>query len=636
MFQPSKKAWYIVVLIYKFSIYQSMKVKLSEAVKLFFNNSSLEMIFFEAIANALDATASEISIRISINKNYEPNSLKFTIEDNGVGFTDDRFNKFSKLFDVEEKSHKGLGRLVYLCYFKNIEVESYYDRTKYRKFLFSEEFDENDCDIIEIEDRDSQTKFTMENYAMQKIAKIDYIKPLKIKKRILEEFYPRLYGIKKDNKKLQIDITLDIDGEISNSQKIDVSEIPQFEMIEFKSDFDMFESFQLFYSLKQIDNYEPSLISAISVDNRSFKVDIIADENIPKNYELIFLMYSNYFEGKIDATRQNLTISNPELKQIKALFRNKVAELIENKIPSIKERNISTKKNLLNRYPHLNGYFDLKNIGYISRNDILKEAQDQFFKAQKSLLDANNLSDEQYELSIELSSRALTEYVLFRQMIIDKLKSLKNGDSEAKIHNLIVPQYKKLEKSNLNKDLYLNNAWVLDDKYMTYDTILSDIEIEKLISEITKEENSGKGNNGKPDLSFIFSNDPKKEKVDVVIVEIKKKGIPIEKAMIAETQLRKRANLLMKYYDNNIQRIWFYGIIEINEEVERHLRAEYKPLYSTGKTFYKSTSVVTQLEPEIKLPIGIFMMDLKTMIDDAESRNKTFLELIKSKFIIEE
>jgi hypothetical protein len=37
-----------------------MQVKLSQAVKMFFGNSSLEMVYFEAIANALDAGANEI------------------------------------------------------------------------------------------------------------------------------------------------------------------------------------------------------------------------------------------------------------------------------------------------------------------------------------------------------------------------------------------------------------------------------------------------------------------------------------------------------------------------------------------------------------------------------------------------
>lgn len=41
-----------------------MKVKLEKAVKMFFGNSSLEMVYFEALANALDAEASKVRIEI--------------------------------------------------------------------------------------------------------------------------------------------------------------------------------------------------------------------------------------------------------------------------------------------------------------------------------------------------------------------------------------------------------------------------------------------------------------------------------------------------------------------------------------------------------------------------------------------
>ncbi|MFT5779992.1 MAG: DNA mismatch repair ATPase MutL, partial [Crocinitomicaceae bacterium] len=64
-----------------------MKVKLSQAVKMFFGNSSLEMVFFEAIANALDADATEIEIRIAVKALNQPETLQLEISDNGIGFT---------------------------------------------------------------------------------------------------------------------------------------------------------------------------------------------------------------------------------------------------------------------------------------------------------------------------------------------------------------------------------------------------------------------------------------------------------------------------------------------------------------------------------------------------------------------
>ena len=78
-----------------------MKVKLSQAVKMFFGNSSLEMVYFEAIANALDANATEINIRIFTKALNLPETLQIEILDNGQGFTDERYKKFSNLFDVD-------------------------------------------------------------------------------------------------------------------------------------------------------------------------------------------------------------------------------------------------------------------------------------------------------------------------------------------------------------------------------------------------------------------------------------------------------------------------------------------------------------------------------------------------------
>ena len=76
-----------------------MKVKLGQAVKMFFGNSSLEMVYVEAIANALDADATEINISITTKAFNQPETLEVKISDNGVGFTDERYNRFSNLFD---------------------------------------------------------------------------------------------------------------------------------------------------------------------------------------------------------------------------------------------------------------------------------------------------------------------------------------------------------------------------------------------------------------------------------------------------------------------------------------------------------------------------------------------------------
>ena len=103
-----------------------MDVNVKRAVKMFFSKSSFEMIYFEAFANALDAGATEFSILIRLPETGDWQHMSLELNDNGGGFTEERFNKFKRLLDVDERTHKGLGRLVYLCYFDRVKIESVY------------------------------------------------------------------------------------------------------------------------------------------------------------------------------------------------------------------------------------------------------------------------------------------------------------------------------------------------------------------------------------------------------------------------------------------------------------------------------------------------------------------------------
>ncbi|MDR2276179.1 MAG: ATP-binding protein [Sphingobacterium sp.] len=610
-----------------------MKVKLGQAVKMFFGNSSLEMIFFEAIGNALDAKANKITIDISIKALNRPETLEIIISDNGLGFDDNRYKKFSNLFDVEESSHKGLGRLVYLCYFDLIYVESIFSNNKKRTFNFSQQFEEENFTVYDIPDAKNGTILTMKNYTLQKIAKSEYLTPKDIKNRILEEFYSRLFQYKQQNQEVIIDIRSKIDNRDS-SVSISNKEIPNLSFVELDSSLSLIDKFQLYYSIEEVDASETSLISAISVDNRTFKVGLIAEENIPIGYKMVFLLFSDYFIGKVDASRQNLTLTKNELKDVQQIFRRKVTALIEERIPRIKKNNTQIKDGLINRYPHLNGYFDIDNIGYLKRSEILKNAQEEFFKAQKELLEANHLTDEQFEKSLEISARALTEYILFRQLTIEKLKSSTSNDSETDLHKLIASKGKegKFEKSNLVNDIYKNNSWLLDDKFMTYEITLSDREMTELVEHLVEGEEILKDID-RPDFAFIFSNNPNEEKpFDVVIVELKKRGLNHYDNLKTAQQLETRARRLMKYYNNKVQRIWYYGIIEFNEETELALSTDFTELYSTGKLYYNEKDVVISLNPRRSVPVGIFMWDIDAIVEDANARNSTFLKFIKSKF----
>ena len=610
-----------------------MEVNVQKAVKMFFSNSSFEMIYSEAFANALDADANEIRINISLPDPTQIQNLNLEISDNGVGFDDCRFGKFSKLFDVEEQSHKGLGRLVYLCYFERVYVESTYQGgTKKRTFTFNDGFNGENT-VEEIEPCPCGSSFFMRGFTGERLYRNDNINPNHIKSLLMENFYMRLYKKRLKNKRIRVFITSHV-GDRQDKAIVDTDDMPDFSILPLEHKFDLFNSVDLYYSVRETKEVGKKPITAIAVDDRCHKVAIIDDENLPVGYEMIFLLISESFQGAIDEARQNLTLSANDLGKIKRLFREGVANIINERFPRIAAANKKQEESLKNTYPHLSGYFRTSDIGFSSHNDILKDAQEQFFKDQREILSATSLSDEQYEKSLTLAARSLAEYILFRQNVISRMKALDNKNIEADLHNLIAPKGSEFKEGELYKDLYRNNVWVLDDKFMSYCTVLSEAEMSKVIDVITDGEVND-SDNDRPDITLFFSADPTKDNrmLDVVVVELKRLGITPEQNSIVEFHLDTRTQRLAEYYGRRIQRMWFYGIVEFTDKYRMHLvNNGYNPLFSNGSVYFKSKPVYTDLEKSFSVVQNSYIMDFSALVEDANTRNETFLKILKNQF----
>ena len=609
-----------------------MEVNIKQALKVFFSKSSFEMIYFEAFANALDAGATDFYI--DIKQGNELKELSLVLTDNGIGFTDERFRKFGKLFDVEEEpSHKGLGRLVYLCYFGKVHVESCFNNSVRRVFDFDESF-KGTSQTIHTGNEDNGTVLIMTEFLGTKLGRNDYIKPSYIKNALLENFYMKFYKAKLVGKQLNIFIRLFVDGQIVSKETITTDSMPSFSVKELTTQMDFFNSIDLYYYVREVEIRETKVITALAIDDRSHRVEIIADENLPKGYEMIFLLISESFQGNIDGTRQNLTISDNELTIIKTIFRNGISEVIKEQFPQINKNNEKRVTYLKQTFPHLCGYFDNNDIGYSSQTDILKKAQDKFFRDQKEILGAKELNDEQFNKSLDLSARALTEYILFRQNVIKRMKGLDKNNKEEELHNLIAPKYAEFHGQDVVTDMYRNNVWVLDDKFMSYSTVLSEAEMSRVIDVLTEGEVRDKDND-RPDITLFFSGNPNEsdKKVDVVVVELKRLGLSAEQNSIVEFQLDTRTRRLAEYYGNRIQRMWFYGIVDFDDQYEMHLRDNYfKPLFSNGKIYFRSKQVSLNLTSSESVIQNAYILDFSAMVEDANSRNSTFLKILQHSF----
>lgn len=610
-----------------------MDIETSGAIRLFFPNPSLTLVYFEALANALDAGATDVSINIDVQAFDKPDTLKITVSDNGDGFTDENFERFRKLLRPRDKFHKGIGRLVFLNYFARVDVDS--AREKWRRtFTFKDGFDGNAPLQAVADQQEAKTSLIFSGFAKERVKSYDDLKPDALKPLLIEQFLPTLDARKREGKAFKISINLTTDE--SNAQKeffpqaaeITPADLPTMTKITIQDDtLDAISTIDMHYHIAPVSGKGSSLV-AFSIDGRTIPANLIPPSSFPPGYLCVFLFESELFHSNADSSRQRLVLpeGTPEAHLFRVLRRELGKVLAEN-IPQITERNEKTKETFEEQFPHLLGFFEADTVGLIDRDDALSIAQQRFFKEQKAILQSEKLSDASYEKSLEMSSRTLTEYILYRDKIIRRMKEMTGGNAESEIHNLIVPRFKEYSQSSMPSEVYQNNAWLLDDKFMVFRTILSEKSMDTVINAIRLDDEIV-GDTGRPDIAMIFSADPNDTTpVDVVVVEIKKKTDDEKDNSYAVNQLLDRAGKLVAHCPN-IQRVWYYAIMNVNDTMAFRLRQlKWTPFFSKGRVYYQEFETP---HPDGRvIPTPTFVVSFDAIIADAEGRNHTFLEILR-------
>lgn len=611
-----------------------MDIETSGAIRLFFPNPSLTLVYFEALANALDAGATEISIDVDVQAFDKPDTLRITVEDNGDGFTDENFDRFKTLLKPRDRFHKGIGRLVFLNYFKRVDVSSAWDK-KQRNFTFKEGFDGN-APIQDLQvEQQARTSLVFTDFAKDRVKSYDDLKPDAIKPKIIEQFLPTLDARKREGKPFKIAINLGTSE--SNAQKeffphdttVTPVDLPPMTKVTIQDgSLDAISAIDMYYHIESVAGKGSSLI-AFSIDGRTIPANLIPPSSFPTGYRCVFLFESEIFHSNADSARQKLVL--PEGVQEARLYRvlrRELGKVLADHIPQITEKNERIKAKFEEQFPHLLGYFENDTVGLIEKDDALAIAQQRFFRVQKEILQCETLSESAYEKSLELSSRTLTEYILYRDKMIRRMKEMTADNAESDIHNLIVPRFKEFSQDVMPSEIYQNNAWLLDDKFMVFQTILSEKSMDAVINAIRLDEENV-GDTGRPDIAMIFSADPADMAgVDVVVVEIKKKTDEEKDNFYAVNQLLDRARKLVEHCPN-IQRVWYYAIMQVNAATAFRLRQfKWTPLFSKGQVYYQEFDTP---HPDGRVvPTPTFVMSFDAIVADAECRNHTFLEILRA------
>jgi hypothetical protein len=609
-----------------------MNIDTEYALKLFFPTSLFKQVYFEAVANAIDASATNISIKVHYHKKDIKNTLKIEIIDDGVGFTDDRFERFSEVKTPQDDRHKGLGRLIYLKYFSTVNVKSVFNEENVRTFIFSSNY-KGESKIEKIDKKSNNgTIITLKNFNNHKLQKMEHVSPSYIKDVLNNEFMPTLYEKKIKGEKLTIKISshLEDDNQSFNFEpEVSLIELTSLQDLKTFQDenIDLVSSITTHYIINK-DQSSSNLSSGINIDGRSMPITFPKNPILPDNVTCLFIFKSDVFNIKVDASRQKIQFANNDEKKLMSKLKSIICKVLQKEFPEIKEKNTQQKEKMENNYPHLIGFFEEDYIGILDFDDAIENAQKKFFLQQKSVLNSTPDNEQVFEKSLELAARSLTEYILYREWVIRRLENINDTQKECEIHNLIVPQRNNFTQSNISFDFYRNNAWILDDKFMTYKSIFSEYKMKDIIAAIT----SGDAihDEGRPDISIIFSDDPDNVKVDSIIIELKRRKLDTKESMNVVNQLIERAQKLATHCPN-IQRVWYYGIIEIDPELQLNLtNLKWAPIYSKGCVLYQEFSV---LSPSgARIPVPTFLMSFDAVVKDASAKNHAFLELLKSKF----
>ena len=629
----------------------SLVVNIKDIVKNLGKNTRFLQPLFEAISNSLEAKATKINIFLnSASDLFNEHFIKgFVIEDNGEGFTKENIDAFNTLWTDNKRriGCKGSGRFTWLKIFKSVKIESFISNENAKVTIpFNIDYNGNyEKTNFVNSNNENLTRITFSEI-QEEYAKIkEPSNPLSIKKKILDYFLLKFFLMKKNNIRFEIEILNDF----NESTTINWCDIPDISNKSFSirsSMFDLSYSFDLYYIFEKDQQNNKKVYfcsnqrSIKEFEDKKFGLS----SPLPENDSFTMFLCSEYFEEKDDDSRNDFeflsSVKSPNiyvpitLDEIVNAVKKEISTIIKGLYPNIDSLNEKEVKEAIEKAPHLSNYIK-ENLEIIKSSDsLLLNAKKQFEKDKEvskkqfdSLLASKGINSEEFTNAVNkissIAAAELGEYIVYRDTIINALKKslFDKKTKENVIHNLIIPKNSITTDSDNNKHL-LSNLWLIDDKFMTYSYVYSDKTFSKISNDLTNDKYTELGRLNRPDTAIIFNK--KDGRKDAIVIEYKGPNADSDEKNKSITELPNNVNILRNSV-NNIGVVWSYIFATFDDKFESTLiNQDYLPLFSIGeegKTYYRFLKNVNT---------HIYVMDYNALTENAESRNKTFMDLLKS------
>ena len=573
---------------------------------------TINQVLQEAIMNAIHAKAKDIDINVSYKQMSDDLPCyidSMYITDNGEGFTEENTNSF-KIYKTTHKQNigaKGIGRFLFLKLFNEVIVNSLDKKIK---------FNIDDVNVSTVNKVSNETVISF--LQVKQEVSIDL---KKIENNIKEHFLP-YFNLMKDKPKITINFT-------ANDEKlftIDSKDIPNLKTDTFKL---KKYTFTINYILEYYDSQRNN--GFYCANNRIVIKNNTTQKQKPQLIKLktfgevnvLFLLSGEYLDKEVNETRDNFDIhpknKNSMFDELSwedvqdSLSEKLLTILLESGI-DIKAKAEENLDSAIGKVPYLSEYLTENPYGKNSEK-LIENAEKLLYEDKKTLRENKYKNQQEYQEKLAIITHTeLAEYIFDRQKIIDNLQKITNQQElEEKIHNLFM----KKNTSNDNQDYTSNNLWLFDDRFMVYDKVFSDNQVKDIFPELDK-------NLDKPDILIIISNTYDREKItDIVIIEFKKPSVTIMPAG-AEEQLLKYARYVNQSNNLNKIRIWTYAFLTfgINTISALEDKSYNKiPTQSEHSIYYKYHEANNVI---------INFMDYKALANDADTRNKTFMNILTS------
>ena len=575
--------------------------------------NAVELILREAISNAIHACIIQYKQNennkylpeISIIINSEEKSIK--IEDNGIGFSEDDKRLFfdiakSNILKQENKlPSKGLGRLVFIYFAKNI----HYETTHNKKFI-SFEYPQQEDNLFKIynqefenTDKENGTSLILnmdEKYLKTFIKK--YANPIeKFEEWIIDNFAFLLYDFK------ELKISASIDKKIKEMQ---------FSNIDKKE-----------FNIKIYDKEFPIEIiivnSKINLDIKLVAHKLLIEKKIDYDRIINSLNKKIYISSPLLDDRITADGLNAEIEDIKSELEEEITKVLDKEFDELiaKQReksreNLSVTKSEL---PFLAEFMpDFESInGYKikSKTDFIQDAINEKGKLEQNFWESK---DEQLDTRLQKSSLYL--YVKHRERVLAKLEQMM-GDSNFKeddFHQLLTDR--KCE----NLEVANHNLWLLDDKFSYF-----------------FEAHNSKIGESSVDVEFYlnpFIND-EEQPTHIVLLELKNPTKAHNPGQMIE-QLKRYAS---KIYNNaktkngvniNVEKCQFFGYIiaDINDIKNEEIKQDentFKLIPYTESSFEGKVSFLPKNE---RVDLYLTLLSTQDLLRIAKFRNKTLFEIL--------